>query len=205
MHVARIDGEFSTVNARSEAPYRSHHVELKDILAKTQRDFMFENITGDIGADFRNVKETLHRVPNKGAGYNVLRFIPGTPEVRMEKNRWPIIGFNYLGEIDSEQRGDGLFETAEGIGTGEEIAKENLFGPHLMINCLVENGQFRLFLQYNKAAADEARMLDFAGSYVRELERIAEYLNRMEEPVRTASDLGEMAWSDSEFNAVMKD
>ena len=166
---------------------------------------VFENITGDIGADFRNVKETLHRVPNKGAGYNVLRFIPGTPEVRMEKNRWPIIGFNYLGEIDSEQRGDSLFETAEGISTGEEIAKENLFGPHLMINCLVENGQFRLFLQYNKAAADEARMLDFAGSYVRELERIAEYLNRMEEPVRTASDLGEMAWSDSEFNAVMKD
>lgn len=48
MHVARIDGEFSTVNARSEAPYRSHHVELKDILAKTQRDFMFENITGTL-------------------------------------------------------------------------------------------------------------------------------------------------------------
>ena len=166
---------------------------------------VFENITGDIGTDFRNVKETLHRVPNKGAGYNILRFIPGTPDVRTEKDRWPQIGFNYLGEIDSEQRGDGLFETAEGIGTGEEIAKENLFGPNLMINCLVENGKFRLFLQYSKNAADETKMKDFAEYYIRELERIAEYLNRMEEPVQTASDLGEMEWNDSEFTAVVKD
>ena len=46
MHVARIDGRFTRVCARSEAPYRSHHVELKDILSETQKDFVFEDITG---------------------------------------------------------------------------------------------------------------------------------------------------------------
>ena len=46
MHIARIDGTFRKVCARSEAPYRSHHVDLKDILSKTQRDFAFENIGG---------------------------------------------------------------------------------------------------------------------------------------------------------------
>lgn len=48
MHIARIDGEFPRICARSESAYRSHHVDLKDILSETQRDFMFENITGTL-------------------------------------------------------------------------------------------------------------------------------------------------------------
>ena len=46
MHVARIDGRFTKVCARSESPYRSHHVDLKDILSETQKDFVFEDIAG---------------------------------------------------------------------------------------------------------------------------------------------------------------
>ena len=43
MHVVRIDGVFGMVDARSEAPYRSHHVTLKEMLGKTQKAFVFEN------------------------------------------------------------------------------------------------------------------------------------------------------------------
>lgn len=46
MHIVRIDGAFNCVCARSESAYRSQHVDLKDILSQTQRDFMFENIAG---------------------------------------------------------------------------------------------------------------------------------------------------------------
>ena len=48
MHIARIDGEFPLVRARSESAYRSHHVDLKDILSETQRDFKFDNIAGTL-------------------------------------------------------------------------------------------------------------------------------------------------------------
>ncbi len=48
MHVVRIDGEFDKVDARSEAPYRSHHVSLKEILGETQNAFLFENIRGSL-------------------------------------------------------------------------------------------------------------------------------------------------------------
>ncbi len=48
MHVVRIDGEFDKVDARSEAPYRSHHVTLKEMLARTQKAFIFENIRGTL-------------------------------------------------------------------------------------------------------------------------------------------------------------
>ena len=48
MHVVRIDGVFEKVDARSEAPYRSHHVTLKEVLGKTQKAFLFENIRGSL-------------------------------------------------------------------------------------------------------------------------------------------------------------
>ncbi len=48
MHIVRIDGEFIKVDARSEAPYRSHHITLKEVLGQTQKAFVFENIRGSL-------------------------------------------------------------------------------------------------------------------------------------------------------------
>ena len=48
MHMARIDGTFELVDARSESGYESVHVDLKTILGKTQKAFQFENITGTL-------------------------------------------------------------------------------------------------------------------------------------------------------------
>ena len=48
MHVVRIDGVFEKVDARSEAPYRSHHISLKEILGQTQKAFLFEKIRGSL-------------------------------------------------------------------------------------------------------------------------------------------------------------
>lgn len=48
MHVVKIEGQFEKVDARSEAPYRSHHVPLKEILGQTQNAFIYENIAGSL-------------------------------------------------------------------------------------------------------------------------------------------------------------
>lgn len=48
MHIVRIDGKFEKVDARSEAPYRSHHITLKEVLSQTQEAFIFENIRGSL-------------------------------------------------------------------------------------------------------------------------------------------------------------
>ena len=48
MHIIRVDGHFRKVCARSEAPYRSHHISLKEILSKTQKDFEFRDIDGSL-------------------------------------------------------------------------------------------------------------------------------------------------------------
>lgn len=48
MHMARIDGTFEIVDARSESGYESVHVNLKTVLGKTQKSFKFENIGGTL-------------------------------------------------------------------------------------------------------------------------------------------------------------
>ncbi len=48
MHVVRVDGIFEKICARSESAHRSHHVSLKEILQKTQKDFFFHDITGTL-------------------------------------------------------------------------------------------------------------------------------------------------------------
>ncbi len=48
IHVVRIDGEFPKIDARSESPYKSQHVTLKDVLSVTQKAFLFENIRGSL-------------------------------------------------------------------------------------------------------------------------------------------------------------
>jgi len=48
MYVVRIDGKFPKICARSESPSRSQHVELKEMLSRTQRDFVFEKAEGTL-------------------------------------------------------------------------------------------------------------------------------------------------------------
>lgn len=48
MHIVRIDGEFGKIDARSEGPYKSQHIRLKEILFHTQKSFVFENIRGSL-------------------------------------------------------------------------------------------------------------------------------------------------------------
>ena len=48
MHMARIEGEFEVVDARSESGYESVHIDLKTILGHTQRAFKFEKIKGTL-------------------------------------------------------------------------------------------------------------------------------------------------------------
>ena len=48
MHIVRIDGTFDKVDARSEAPYRSHHITLKEVLDMNQTAFQFYDICGTL-------------------------------------------------------------------------------------------------------------------------------------------------------------
>ena len=62
MHITRIEGYFEEITARSEVPYRSHHIELKDILEYTQNVFVFKKLKGTlIGVYYPDYMDSLNQ------------------------------------------------------------------------------------------------------------------------------------------------
>ena len=163
---------------------------------------MIEGLTGDTGRDLVLVKEALHRVPNKGVGYNVLRMLDGKEPVAFDTQHSAMMSFNYLGEMDAEEDGS-LFRMIRDIDTGSDRAEENYFGPDIAIDSLVADGEFALTFQYNTAVYDGEKAGRFADGILEEMMTIRDYLNAQKERVLTPTDLGENEWSTDEFDAVM--
>ena len=166
---------------------------------------VLKNIGGSLQNTFVEVKESLHRVPGKGVGYNVLRFLDGARPFPSCGDRVARIGFNYLGEMDSEQASeDGVLATAD-IPTGASISPRNCFGNDLSINALVENGKFSLYVTYNAGLYDQAQMDRFTSDVLKNMAAVAEYLSSLTEKQFTATDLGEPEWTAREFRTVTDD
>lgn len=169
---------------------------------------VLEGLRGEARHDLLSVKETLRRVPNKGVGYNVLAYLPGKKFLAFEKRHLPKIIFNYLGDVAGREEQGKYFspDSKDGFATGLDYQSErNCDGPDLSINCLIDGGCFSLHLGYNAGIYDEGTARAFAEGILEEIGRLEAYLAGVAEPVVTASDLGETAWSEAEFTAVLEE
>ncbi|MBQ7478041.1 MAG: hypothetical protein IJT01_03960, partial [Selenomonadaceae bacterium] len=162
-----------------------------------------EGLTGDLLHDLLGTKEALHRVPNKGVGYNVLRFVEGREKVDFTSELAAQIGFNYLGDMSVKEReGDAHF-TGSRIDTGDSFSRKNVEGSDLTIDCHVMDGCFSLHLAYARNVYDMDTAHRFAQGILDEMQGIASFLKDYDGSRLTATDLGENEWSEEEFEAVL--
>ncbi|WP_368670040.1 amino acid adenylation domain-containing protein [Chitinophaga sp. GbtcB8] len=92
------------------------------------------------------VKETLHRVPNKGMGYGILRYTAGR-NYRLQ----PQIAFNYLGDFGAgvqDAEGKQLFGFS-GDYQGRAISPDEPRAVLLDVLGMVTEGQLRLTISYS--------------------------------------------------------
>lgn len=164
-----------------------------------------EHLSGDLKKDFIRVKETRHRVPGKGVGYNALRYLEETEEFAGLRERCARIGFNYLGEMDAEHDSDSFFRMSDSVGSGNPIAPENVFGPDLSINAAVTGGCLSVGLTYNTAICSEEMAGKFIDGIFEELDLICGLLDGMTVTEKSATDFGEFSWTTEEFEAVRSD
>ena len=115
----------------------------------------------DLRLDIRRTKETLHQLPNKGFGYAQL--------MGMDVSEEPLMGFNYLGEVDAEQHDDSLFKISD-VDSGYDIAPENTFGTAISLNCSVANGQLSCRFTYDEALFCSDELSQLANGMIQELE-----------------------------------
>lgn len=157
---------------------------------------VLSRLGGDMRSDIRRTKETLHAIPNKGVGYGQL--------FGMDYHKAPMVGFNYHGNFDEGQGMEegGFFAIEEGVAHGSGVSVRNAMVTNISINGYVSEGRLQYGVFYNKAlftAEDIGRLNEY---YLDELRKIVEHTSQVAEAEVTASDLGETAWSDEEFQRV---
>ena len=163
---------------------------------------VFEGMTGDMRRDLMMVKETLHRIPNKGVGYNVLRYVGGEDTLDLHTDKIPPVGFNYLGEMDEGSSEEDMQFRSAHIDTGNDISQQNTEGPGLNINCLTRDRVFTLTIDYDLADYDPEQAGRIAERILEEMRQIIEYISTTDVSMTTASDLGETEWSEKEFEEI---
>jgi non-ribosomal peptide synthase protein (TIGR01720 family) len=107
--------------------------------------FDFNN-NSDIEELLSKTKSLLKEVPNKGFDYPLIRQFLDKDKKRFDST--PQICFNYLGQFSNELDNE-VFDGADEFSTSS-VASETDRIHDFIINCIVQNGCFELYLSYNK-------------------------------------------------------
>ena len=129
------------------------------------------------------VKETLHRVPNKGLGFGVLSYLAGKNyTVR------PEIQFNYLGDFDtginSEHHLFKISDTSRGKEISDRMPREVL----LDVNAIILNNRLNVSILYSVNQYSESTITDLLNAFKQQLLSLTELLSITKEVQQTPVD-----------------
>ncbi|WP_432403720.1 amino acid adenylation domain-containing protein [Wukongibacter sp. M2B1] len=155
----------------------------------------------EIGQALKATKETLRRVPNKGIGYGILKYISKKESIEgIEFKLRPEISFNYLGQFDSDINTE-LFKKAD-ISTGDLVSPNSKRFYRLQILGMIEEGTLKLYINYNKHEYREATILQLLRDYMDNLREIIKHCIDKDETEMTASDFSSSAVNEQEMDIV---
>ncbi len=118
------------------------------------------------------VKETLRRIPRRGAGYGLLRYLDGEAAERLAAVAKPEVRFNYQGALTEPLPEASLFRTlAERESTTRRGARTHL----LEIDAGLVEGRLKLEWTFSRARHHRATVEGLAASYLDELRRLIDH------------------------------
>ncbi|OAB38377.1 non-ribosomal peptide synthetase [Paenibacillus glacialis] len=155
----------------------------------------------DMSYHIKSVKENIRRIPNKGIGYGLLRYL-ATEEIRenIKFNLEPEIKFNYLGQFDTDVNTD-VFSISD-VPYGQTVSPDANREIALNIGGLVEEGRLMIFIEYSLQEYTEEEITKFGDYFKNQLADVI--LHCMEKDVKeiTPSDVG-TDLSNEELEAIM--
>ncbi|MGD2089308.1 MAG: amino acid adenylation domain-containing protein [Candidatus Aminicenantes bacterium] len=149
----------------------------------------------------KHIKETLRRIPNKGIGYGILRYL--TPP--RYKNGFslacePGICFNYLGQVGQEITPGNLVLSR--INPGKSTSRQLEQEYTLDINGMVLEGKLTLLFFYNIHEYEKDHIQRLADRFKSNLLSIIAHCSQKQERELTPSDVGYPGLSLKEFSLI---
>lgn len=154
------------------------------------------SLSDSIKKDIRTQKEILRRVPNYGIGYGILSMYDdnfAAPECE--------ITFNYLGEFIEDKSEDNTFFISDLENEGD-ISERNVFGSPITINCSIVKGQLEVSVYYQKPIISKQDAEAIQEQFCHQLECLVAHCVSQQTSTKTASDYGELEWTDEQFEKI---
>jgi len=164
--------------------------------------------TEDWGEALMAVKEQLRRIPGRGIGYGLLRYLSGDAELARSLGQAPEaeVSFNYLGQFET---GDDAADTGaasifsvtnEPAGPDMDLRDRR---PHLLeISGVVSGGRLHLRFNYSSSAHRRATIERLADAAAEGLRHLIERPRSAGEAVYSASDFPLAALDDHSFREL---
>ena len=146
--------------------------------------------SSDFSSSLILVKESLRKIPHKGIGYGILRYLGSGFERELETG----VIFNYLGDFggtaERTKGGESSLFNYSGIYRGNESPKENdTLGKKLRISGLIVNKALQLSVAYNDAVYETKQIAALMDSYKEVLLTIIKELSTSIHRYLTPGDL----------------
>nr|WP_277714046.1 non-ribosomal peptide synthase/polyketide synthase [Paenibacillus mucilaginosus] len=140
----------------------------------------------DLARRIKRVKEELRRIPNKGIGYGLLRYLSPQPEARRLAAE-PEVSFNYLGQFDQGSE-EGLVKLSS-YPTGESVSPRTAMNHVLSLNGMVSEGRLSMTILYSGEAYRRESVEKLAGLLKSSLQEITAHCAAKETAELTPSDV----------------
>ncbi len=137
------------------------------------------------GEAIKSVKEQLRRIPQRGIGYGILRYLSGNNDLSSRPD--PGMVFNYYGQFDQAVATSKLFRfSSESSGPWHSPKQKRRHA--LEINSLIMDGKLDFECGYNPALHDEKTIQQFADEFLNALKEIITHCQLPTAGGRTPSD-----------------
>jgi len=141
------------------------------------------------GMTLENIKEQLRKIPRRGIGYGVLRYLSEDGEIERQLRRLPRaeVGFNYLGQLDQFTNETKLFRLSHwpvGPTRSPRGRREHL----LEINGWISGGQLQLSWSYSENIHRRETISQLAEGFVEALQSLITHCRSAEAGGYTPSD-----------------
>ncbi|WP_268626173.1 non-ribosomal peptide synthetase [Paenibacillus alvei] len=140
----------------------------------------------DLAYQIKQVKESLRRIPNKGLGYGVCRYLSKS-EDGFVWGAEPEINFNYLGQFDDDVNQDEIGVSSYSSGNPASDRQTRSFV--LDINGMVLDGALSLDLSYSQKQYRKETMETFAQELEQSLRELITHCAGKENTELTPSDV----------------
>ena len=138
------------------------------------------------GDALKRIKEQLRRIPNRGIGYGLLRYLTQDADVQSLEAFSADVLFNYLGQLERMIPPSTLFGLSQRLT--DSISPRNKRSHRLNINAYVSMDQLHVEWVYSTELYQADTIRKLAAAYTHHIEAIVDHCLKSDEGSFTPSD-----------------